>query len=96
LPDFPPFSNAISHSKFVAPVVDIVAGAIETGGAIATGVAAVVIDAAGPEFWWMTPAAATVIVPAFWDGIDRIRTGVESLDNYQNSSIHSGGKLKCP
>jgi RHS repeat-associated protein len=96
LPNLPTFSDSFTNSKFIAPVVDIVAGSIETGGAVATGVAAVVISAAGPEFWWLAPVSAPAIVPAFWDGIDRIRTGVERLDSYPNNSINSRSKSKCP
>ncbi len=89
LPKLPSFSERFPNSCFWAPLADIVSGSIEAGGAVATGVAAVTVSAAGPEFWWLAPAAAPEIIEAGADAINRINSGIEGLNSCNKNK-------KCP
>jgi hypothetical protein len=79
LVDLPTFSQAFPESDFIAPVVDIVLGGIEAGGAVAAGVGAGVSFLAGPEFWLLTMKLGPASILAAWDAYWRIRGGIERL-----------------
>ncbi len=81
LPKIPSCSSAFPKSNFIAPVSDIVLGAVEGGAAVVMGVASGVGLALGPETWAIPLVLGGPTVAAGWDSYQRITSGVRRLGN---------------
>ncbi len=86
LPQLPSFSERFPSSR-TAAISDIATGGLETAGALTVGVAAGISYFAGPEFWPISVLGSGASIEAAWDGIGRINSGVEKLNELSSQPV---------